>query len=1312
MALRGGVNYNGEDRFAINGQRLMAVKGDYGADGTTYRTEIDSWTRYYSQGNCGSGPCSFIAYTKTGDLLEFGTSDNARVLAQGKPEVNIWAGNKHTDKNGNYLTIDYVNDTAIGEYYPVGIDYTGNSHTDLDPQRSVTLTYEDRPDNNIYYLAGSKVARTKRIKEITTYVNQKMVNNYQFTYRTSEITGHSLLENITQCDAQGNCLIPTKFTWNNRVSSTHQFSDQPWANLNTHWTDQSTTAAGDYNSDGLTDISYIYNDAGKISMLVSLSNGSSFQTAQMWSKQQGTWTQGSFPPGDYNGDGMVDIAHVYNRSGYIAIDMSLSNRKTFTSSSWYTPTQMWSEGAKIQPGDFNGDGKLDLAYAFNDQGTLAYYIYLSKGDQFVYSDELSDTTSSVWMSDGIVRAADFNADGLTDLAYAFSNSGNLQVNLSVSTGNSLLKNTWKSDDLDWVDGKLLNFSDYNGDGKTDLCYFYNNKGYVSAKVMLCQGNTFKQVSTWSDSKILWKGPQMIKSSDYNGDGFIDVAYLFKNDNNQISIHTYLSNGKSFKAYNTLESPSPWGDNKFYLPSDYNGDGKADIAHVFNQGTVGFNMYLSEENPQSSPYDLEQYDLLSSVVNGYGSQISTQHKPLTDRSVYEKDNASEVFPTVKVTLPSYVVSQSAVYDSISKTRSTINYTYKNAKVNLQGRGWLGFEETTRENISDQNPMLHTTTTKKYEQDFPLTGKIIGQKQSRSYDGVALKKTTFEYGYTNAALSQPNSEVYVVYRESKKRDTYSNGVYNYSQSQEYSYDKDFKLLTGVSVLNEDPNENYYTCIEYQSDMNAPWWHGFYPIAKKISNAPIGSCDSLWSSDTDLRSYGFTYDKNMNTTQKRAWSDQLEQWVARSYTYDPYGNITSSTDPLGNTTNIAYETTYHSFPKNHTLPVIKQGVTALSTQMEFEPAFGTCVKYTDANGNTTLEIPENGIDGFGRILKVNGIQANSKELIVMAHRSFMQNADIGLYSQTKQRLDWQENDPKQWLTQNHYFDGLARTYQSQTEGGSAIKSILRHTQYNNRGLVEKRTLPYYENETAHYTSYTYNIERKLIERNLPEQITNTVNYDPTDHRIATAYKPNPANTSGENTTVSTTTIRDNRGHVIKHIDANSAITTAQYDPLGQQTNMTDPLGVQTSYTYNSLGQVVQRDNTESGTTLYTYYATGLLESKTDASGKRKHYRYDPLGRAIEQNNYKADKSLEKTIMYSYDTAVNGKGRLAAMTTPEVSYSYAYDYRGNVSGKTTTTLVSDKPSSFTNSYLYNAAGQITQKHSRITKYTITTMVMGVSLR
>ena len=70
----GCVDYDSSDRFALDGQRLVPVTGNYGDSDAVYHTEIESWQKVvpvYSQPVTGrSGPDSFIVTSKDGKTLD------------------------------------------------------------------------------------------------------------------------------------------------------------------------------------------------------------------------------------------------------------------------------------------------------------------------------------------------------------------------------------------------------------------------------------------------------------------------------------------------------------------------------------------------------------------------------------------------------------------------------------------------------------------------------------------------------------------------------------------------------------------------------------------------------------------------------------------------------------------------------------------------------------------------------------------------------------------------------------------------------------------------------------------------------------------------------------------------------------------------------------------------------------------------------------------------------------------------------------------------------------------------------------------
>ncbi|MES9868782.1 MAG: SpvB/TcaC N-terminal domain-containing protein [Sedimenticola sp.] len=109
----GGIEFTDNDRYCLDGQRLVAVKGAYGHSGTEYRTEIDSFARIVSHGRQGKGPAWFSVQTKSGQTIQYGNTGDARIEAQGKSEVYVWAQNRITDAVGNSLTVSYHEDTAV-----------------------------------------------------------------------------------------------------------------------------------------------------------------------------------------------------------------------------------------------------------------------------------------------------------------------------------------------------------------------------------------------------------------------------------------------------------------------------------------------------------------------------------------------------------------------------------------------------------------------------------------------------------------------------------------------------------------------------------------------------------------------------------------------------------------------------------------------------------------------------------------------------------------------------------------------------------------------------------------------------------------------------------------------------------------------------------------------------------------------------------------------------------------------------------------------------------------------------------------------
>jgi hypothetical protein len=308
--VRGGVNYDANDRFCLDGQRLMAVSGAYGADGTQYRTERETFTKVISEGavaSLGNGPLKFKAWTKSGQVIEYGYTEDSRIQAQGKQTVRAWAVNKVSDTKGNYFTVTYSEDNANGDYRPDRIDYAGNAG--FAPAGSVQFSYEPRSDIELALVAGSVIRSTARLSMIKTFGGVAAVREYRLTYDPVVPPARSRMSSVQECAGSVECLVATTLSWGAGASGSF-----------VHWTNASVARGAvnhyehyfaDVNGDGKAD--WIQVARGGDLGWVGLANGDgSFQHWTSSSNVFGAALHYVHFFADLNGDGKADWVQIAN----------------------------------------------------------------------------------------------------------------------------------------------------------------------------------------------------------------------------------------------------------------------------------------------------------------------------------------------------------------------------------------------------------------------------------------------------------------------------------------------------------------------------------------------------------------------------------------------------------------------------------------------------------------------------------------------------------------------------------------------------------------------------------------------------------------------------------------------------------------------------------------------------------------------------------------------------------------------------------------------------------------------------------------
>jgi hypothetical protein len=495
--VKGGINYNANDRFCLDGQRLIAIGGTYGGANTEYRTERASFAKIVSYGQVpspGNGPQWFKVWTKSGQVMEFGNTVDSAIEAQGNLDqtlndktVRVWAVNKISDTKGNYITVSYTEDKLNGDYYPIRIDYTGNGAQT--PYNSVDFSYAPRSDVIPLYEAGSMIKPTQRLIRIQTYAGA-LVRAYNLTYDNNGAGDRSRLISMQECGSGGVCLPATTFSWQPSGSYTPAALQNGQFFLGHPYGVPGWVVTGDFNGDGRHDVA-IFNSTADRGYTIGLSNGDGTFTKVAqgqsflgfpYGSPQGTVAVTAF---DYDGDGKQDLLFVNNSGdGWYMIARS-NGDGTFASvaQSQFFLGHPYGVPGWVVTGDFNGDGRHDVAI-FNSTPDRWYTIGLSNGDgtftKVAQSQNFLGFPYGSPQSTFPIIAADFNQDGRSDLAF-FNSSPDRWYMFALSNGDGTFRNLASGQSfLSFPYGSPESTAaiipiDSTGDGGLELLFF-NNSG--------------------------------------------------------------------------------------------------------------------------------------------------------------------------------------------------------------------------------------------------------------------------------------------------------------------------------------------------------------------------------------------------------------------------------------------------------------------------------------------------------------------------------------------------------------------------------------------------------------------------------------------------------------------------------------------------------------------------------------------------------------------------------------------------------------------------------------------------------------------
>jgi hypothetical protein len=229
-------------------------------------------------------------------------------------------------------------------------------------------------------------------------------------------------------------------------------------------------------------------------------------------------------------------------------------------------------------GDFNGDGKLDLAVGELRESSIS--ILLGNGDGTFGTPQDFATGTDV----RAVAVGDFNGDGILDLATANNESATVSILLGKGDGTFLPKMDFPVD----VEPKSIAVGDFNKDGILDLAVVNHSPRTVS--ILLGKGDgTFAPKMDFRTELE----PYQVVTADFNRDGILDLAVV----NYQTGVSIFLGNGDGTFG---PEKDFPVGDDPQSLAiADFNNDGFADLA-IVNETERTVSVLLGDGNGSFSP----------------------------------------------------------------------------------------------------------------------------------------------------------------------------------------------------------------------------------------------------------------------------------------------------------------------------------------------------------------------------------------------------------------------------------------------------------------------------------------------------------------------------------------------------------------------------------------------------------------------------------------------------------------------------------------------------------------------------------------
>ncbi|MBW8184280.1 toxin TcdB middle/N-terminal domain-containing protein [Shewanella nanhaiensis] len=939
---------------------------------------------------------------------------------------------------------------------------------------------------------------------------------------------------------------------------------------------------------------------------------------------------------DVNGDGLTDIVMKVKKTTEVLPDPGCGE----------IPYSQKTESITSQQevGTNGYDCGTRFTYSYK---TFAFVASVSSSGQVTYTATDSSRLGTTLKA---LRAADFNGDGLTDIAYISGERWYYRLSKGDGTFTAVKA-------LVGIEAKTANiynrhqFVDLDADGRADILAATSTKKY----------------------NIILSGP----SSTAESANFIERGSILVGTNS-----------------NPIETAMRL--------ADVDGDAKLDLLYA-SSSTGSWKIQKA-----TRPYTKEH--VLTKITNGFGVETNIAYAPLNSgiplinlESSQKPNDEDYITPIAGM----YVVTEAATQSTDTES-VLVQYAYGGPLAHKKGRGFLGFET-----VQTTDPQSNVVTTTQYHQLYPLTGmpKSTIRKYKDDLLSKALNtytETVSASGGVHVYLNTSKETSYALDLSSDGTtatnhktvsETLTTNTHDNANNLTRSL-VEVKNAAG-SVIHKTQTDNVYSNSAYAViNSNA------VALARSHSQKAAQS-----GSQPDAKRFGRLYTTTVTKTrnQNTASGQSESQTRSTKFSYYPNGMLRES-QVNGLTTAFFYDkygnkVAEQSYGKHNSSSYHKRG------QYWFYDSRGQYLaSQMNQNGESETYL-YNGKSGTtatpGRIFSKTTTGPNklaSTSYFDIQGQVVRQVLADGNYTETNRSLC--TTCDKNFITETtsssnkpqsvSYFDKFGRQREQQVKGFDGSWIVTGST-YDKLGRVTHQSVPNYGAASSVKSRQYYDALGRVYKQDkLAESGTVTV-YSKINGLVTTSIDE-------KGLQYKDTYSAD--GQLIARTDPQSQVINYYYDAFGNTRKVTtkarDKSGAWKNQSittgFDAYGRKTTTNDPDKGSWSYTYNDFGELLTQTDAKNQTTTTQYDAMGRMLWRKDntslscwgYGSSTSLHNVGKPAWVKQWAGQTSCATSALVESSETYHYDDYGRPAQ---TDFIVDGSSYSTRSE-YNAKGQLSRQH------------------